>query len=343
MPRKTETIYSVLKQELQDGAYRPGSCFASEPSLMRRFGVSRITINKITELLVAEGFLVRGRKGEGTRVASSQPFPIGRLALIVPYQNPYYDFLAKEIQRAALEHGYCVILFYPYFGGESRCLDMILRGRFIGLISCGIGMLPADFPLPVVYLDQGTPNDGVPRCSVTSNDYQAAHNIVDAVCRRGHRDIAVHVGIDPMEYNRQRRRNGFWDALNKNGISAPHQRIFAEPVTTPAKARDFWPRLLQAFPNVTVLLTDSNMPALRLMITKKDFPQAANVVVTTFSNTPLIDMLYHLPSVEQHPEELANLAVAELLHNATHPDAPHLKETELPTSLVNLDHIPIIN
>ncbi|MBQ6471669.1 MAG: GntR family transcriptional regulator, partial [Victivallales bacterium] len=181
MPRKTEAIYSVLKQELQGGAYRPGSCFASEPSLMRRFGVSRITINKITELLVSEGFLVRGRKGSGTHVANSLPFPAGHIALILPYQNPYYDFLGKEIQRAAMEHGYCVTILYPYFFGESRCLDMILRGRFIGLISCGIGMLPADFPFPVVYLDQGTPNDGVPRCSVTSDDYHAAQNIMDAV------------------------------------------------------------------------------------------------------------------------------------------------------------------
>ena len=82
------------------------------------------------------------------------------------------------------------------------------------------------------------------------------------------------------------------------------------------------------------------MPALRLMSVRDEFPQARSVVVTTFSRTPLTDMLYHFPSVEQHPEELANQAVAELLYNASHPETPRLKEILVPSELVNLEMIP---
>ena len=102
---KTETILQTLKNELHCGTYPQGGLFASEPKLVRRFGVSRITINKITEQLVREGYLCRGAKGAGTRVVNTAPYPLGTIAYLGPLNNPYYNMLENEIQKNAMERG----------------------------------------------------------------------------------------------------------------------------------------------------------------------------------------------------------------------------------------------
>ena len=338
---KAEQILQVLRNELRCGVYARGALFASEPKLVKRFSVSRITINKITEQLVREGYLSRGRKGAGTRVVNPAPFPLGTIAYLGYSRNPYYDLLQNEVQKNALERGYAVNVFYPGSYSINQCLEMIARNRYLGLISCCIGMVPDTFPLPVVYLDQAVPDDNIPRCSVCINDYETAVSVIDEVCRKGHREIAVLSNFCVIEYNRQRRRHGFLDALRKNRIPEPEHRIFGDPVRNLFEAGMFWKKLLDAFPETTVLVTDADMPAWRLRAAKQELELSNHVVITGFSSNPIQNGLYHFPSVDQHPDQLASCAVSELLYNAEHPGKPHLTETVVPASLINFDRIPV--
>ncbi|MBQ9337264.1 MAG: substrate-binding domain-containing protein [Lentisphaeria bacterium] len=338
---KTEEILQILRNELQRGVYAQGALFASEPKLVKRFSVSRITINKITEQLVREGYLQRGSKGSGTRVLNTAPYPLGSIAYLGPYQNPYYDLLQFEIQKNAMERGYAVNAFYQGSYSINQCLEMIARNRYLGLICCGIGMVPENFPLPVVYVDQPVPDDSIPRCSVCINDYETAFAVIDDICRKGHREIAVLSNYSYIEYNRQRRQRGFLDAMVKNGIPHPENRIFSDPVNNVFEAKMFWKKLLTAYPETTVLVTDSNMPAWRLHAANLEHKKPNKVIITGFSSSPMQDKLYHFPSVDQHPDQLASCAITELLYNAEHPDKPHLDETIVPASLVNFDRIPV--
>ena len=338
---KTEEILQILRNELQRGVYVQGGLFASEPKLVKRFSVSRITINKITEQLVREGYLKRGGKGAGTRVVNTSPFPLGSIAYLGPYQNPYYDLLQYEIQKNAMERGYAVNAFYQGSYSINQCLEMIARNRYLGLICCGIGMVPENFPLPVVYVDQPVPDDSIPRCSVCINDYETAFAVIDDICRKGHREIAVLSNYCFIEYNRQRRQRGFLDSMVKNRIPNPENRIFNDRVMNIVEAKMFWKKLLSAYPETTILVTDSNMPAWRLHAANLENGKPCKVTITGFASSPILDRLYHFPSVDQHPDQLAACAITELLYNAEHPDNPHLCETIVPASLVNFDRIPV--
>ena len=339
---KTETILQTLKNELRCGTYPQGGLFASEPKLVRRFGVSRITINKITEQLVREGYLCRGAKGAGTRVVNIAPYPLGTIAYLGPLKNPYYNMLENEIQKNAMERGYAVNVFCSGNYPVNQCLDMIARNRYLGLISCCIGMVPETFPLPVVYLDQAVPDDHVPRCSVCINDYETAVKVINEICRKGYRKIAVLSNFCFIEYNRQRRQRGFLDALRSNHIPDPEQRIFGDSIRNLVEAEIFWKKLLTVFPDIEVLVTDADMPAFRLQAARQEFNIRNHVVITGFSSSYIYEQLYHFPSVDQHPDQLASCAVSELLYNAQHPDKPHLKEITVPSTLINFDRIPCI-
>ncbi len=62
-------IKQILRDEIHAGVYRQGDQLPTEPELMRRFGVSRITISQALRDLVAEGLVIR-RQGKGTFVSS---------------------------------------------------------------------------------------------------------------------------------------------------------------------------------------------------------------------------------------------------------------------------------
>lgn len=62
-------IKQILRDEINTGIWRQGAKLPPEPGLMRRFGVSRITVSQALRDLAAEGLVVR-RQGKGTFVSS---------------------------------------------------------------------------------------------------------------------------------------------------------------------------------------------------------------------------------------------------------------------------------
>jgi len=62
-------IKETLRSEIAAGVWRAGEKVPPEPELMRRFGVSRITVSQALRDLAVEGLLVR-RRGKGTFVTS---------------------------------------------------------------------------------------------------------------------------------------------------------------------------------------------------------------------------------------------------------------------------------
>jgi GntR family transcriptional regulator len=62
-------IKQILRAEITAGVWRQGDKLPPEPELMRRFGVSRITVGTALRDLAAEGLVVR-YQGRGTFVSS---------------------------------------------------------------------------------------------------------------------------------------------------------------------------------------------------------------------------------------------------------------------------------
>lgn len=62
-------IKQILRDEITKGTWRQGDKLPTEPELMQRFGVSRITVSQALRDLTSEGLVVR-RQGKGTFVSS---------------------------------------------------------------------------------------------------------------------------------------------------------------------------------------------------------------------------------------------------------------------------------
>lgn len=64
-----EEIYNHIREGIQEGLFAPGMKVESESALMKRFGVSRVTVRSAISRLVHDGLVVR-RQGKGTFVVS---------------------------------------------------------------------------------------------------------------------------------------------------------------------------------------------------------------------------------------------------------------------------------
>ena len=68
-------LYAALSQELADGNIDPGALMPSEPSLVRKYRVSRTTVRRALARLESEGKIVR-RRGSGTFAAHRPESPL---------------------------------------------------------------------------------------------------------------------------------------------------------------------------------------------------------------------------------------------------------------------------
>lgn len=78
-------IKHTLREEIAKGIWAPGSRLPTEPELMQRFGVSRITVSQALKDLVKEGIVVR-QQGRGTFVSAHHQgwFNLGGLLQRMP-------------------------------------------------------------------------------------------------------------------------------------------------------------------------------------------------------------------------------------------------------------------
>jgi GntR family transcriptional regulator len=63
-----QQLYEILHRRIIGGEWQPGDMIPAEPELMMAFGVSRITLRQVLDMLVRDGLVVRQR-GRGSFVA----------------------------------------------------------------------------------------------------------------------------------------------------------------------------------------------------------------------------------------------------------------------------------
>lgn len=77
-------IYDLLKEEMENGTYLPGSQIPTEAELGERFSVSRITVKQAIQKLVTDGYLFR-QQGKGTFV--SKPKVNRKLSELISFHD----------------------------------------------------------------------------------------------------------------------------------------------------------------------------------------------------------------------------------------------------------------
>ena len=108
---KHRRIYAALRHDILTGKYSTDGKFPSEGMLIRRFGVSRITIRRAMDDLKNEGFL-EGRSGSGTYLSALARHATGMIGLVIPdySSSRFFRRLGDELVQAGKSAGYTMLL-----------------------------------------------------------------------------------------------------------------------------------------------------------------------------------------------------------------------------------------
>lgn len=108
---KHRRIYAALRHDILTGKYSTDGKFPSEGMLIRRFGVSRITIRRAMDDLKNEGFL-EGRSGSGTYLSALARHAAGMIGLVIPdySSSRFFRRLGDELVQAGKAAGYTMLL-----------------------------------------------------------------------------------------------------------------------------------------------------------------------------------------------------------------------------------------
>ena len=321
MTAKAKEITNILRHELETGKYEIGKKFPSEHALMSRFKVARATINKITTMLVSEGYLKRGVQGSGTMVCKNSRFPVGRIAYVGPLKHLYYMHMVYGIQAAALENDYMLDIALPSPSMIPQYIEKLENAGIDGLLICGIFPPPVDYKLPIVALDSGLPD-------------------VRYGCK-GHREIIIISDVAEVEFTRRKRIEGFSDAMIQAGIKDVENRIFNPHGLVDTNIYLTLKMIFQKYPETTIILTDADDVAYRVInMLKRANMASENVVVTGFGN--IYKQNSAIATIEQYPQQIGYTGCVELLKAikaGCHPSGL----IELPAMLVKTELIPKIS
>ena len=110
-PTKHRRVYAALRHDILEGKYDEEEKFPSEGMLMRRFGVSRITVRQAMSDLKKEGFL-EARSGSGTYLTALARRAVGMIGLVIPdySSNRFFRRLGDELTVTGSNKGYTMLL-----------------------------------------------------------------------------------------------------------------------------------------------------------------------------------------------------------------------------------------
>jgi GntR family transcriptional regulator, arabinose operon transcriptional repressor len=122
---KYKQILLELRRSVAAGEYKPGDRMPSEADLGLRFGVSRLTIQRVLKELQIEGIIER-KAGSGTyvRVRVSEGSLFGLLILGLG-ETEIFDPICQGIARAGSRGGHALLWGDPTLGAGHEQLGCV--------------------------------------------------------------------------------------------------------------------------------------------------------------------------------------------------------------------------
>lgn len=336
---KLEQIIASLKKELEEGHFLPDSRFPSEYELARRFSINKKTANKAVSLLAADGLLTRGKRGQGTRVAVSPPYPKGQIAFVGSVIHSFYAEVFHGIQYRAFQRNYMTYYFAPSPQELNSALKKLNSSPAQGIITHSYGHL-GQCLLPAVYVDYEPRVDELPLHMITCNNYLGGHEMMKEIIARGHRDIVIYFHHGLMS----ERLRGFQDAMREAGIADFKERTFCGVEHSDFDAKDILKEIRKKYPDCTVICTASDNDLLHIVRAMKAMrmPWRDHFTVTGFGNVAGISTVLPVATVDQHPFRLGCRAadlLIDIIENGE-PGAP-LRES-IDVEVINAHNIPVL-
>ena len=352
---KYRNLFETLRREILAGKYDGDGRFPSEQQLIRRFGVSRITVRHATNELKAAG-LIEMLHGSGTYLTPKARQTVGTLGLIVPNfsTSEIFSPICNEISRLCREHGYTLMFSdIPQARSDSfirETLNLVrsyAERRVAGVFLLPLDLVPGAPPanreildilsargIPVVLLDRGLSDEGEPcRCDLVGiRNVSAGRTLTLHLIEAGATKIAFfhlpHGGSAVHD-----RKCGIINAVLDSGLKIGNfQEVIGDPDNPILVKRTFSPG---KFKNGAIICAN-DLVAARLLatLTKVGIRTPDDVLVAGFDGVRINSILTPtLTTMKQPVHEIAACAFQTLLERIRVPSAP-AKETLLDAELV---------
>lgn len=157
---KIEELATQLRNELKQGKFKIGDRFPSEYELAEIYRVNNKTANKASALLVADGFLRRGKRGEGTFVRQTEIFPEMNLGFIGRLNHPYYCSILDGFQSAAFDAGYLTCIIYPRPENLGQTIMKLNTSNIAGYVCNGFELIE-NLNKPVIFSGKEIGQSGI--------------------------------------------------------------------------------------------------------------------------------------------------------------------------------------
>ena len=233
---KHRQIFDTLSREIETGRYKAGQKMPSEAALVRRFGVSRITVGRAVHDLQQRG-LVDRVAGSGTFVHSQNVTRSSCelvFGLIIPDlgETEIFEPICRGIANSPDSGGHALLWAHSDTAGSSKEQQMLeLCGHYINRSVSGVFFAPLESNtgkvnrrvlkllrsagIPVVLLDRRPENPSArERCDLVGIDnYRAGYLATEHLLRLG----ARRIGFVSFEYQASTvgaRISGYREALS---------------------------------------------------------------------------------------------------------------------------------
>ena len=341
----TEKIYLELKKKLEQNSYQAGSKFPSESQLAEEFSVNKMTMNKIVSRLAGEGYLIRGVRGAGTRVAHKNAGTLGSIAFLSPL-SPYAVRILQGVYAEAKRQNFSVIIETPAVDEIFQRLQLLQSSGICGVISVAYGLPAVPENLPLFCVDN-EPFPGVTPTEnlhfIDSDNYMGGVRMMSEIFRHGHRDILLFCSEHPnalFSAAKAPRVCGFHQVMLEHGVTDFEERTCYSAPESLEDAKTFLRTFLKKYPQTTLIATDSDNSAatIHAAALSLGIECPGKIALTGFGNITSLP----IASVDQHPERQGELAARGVIEKFHHPESSFPLVEFVEASLVNTELIPII-
>lgn len=351
---KYASIFETLRKEILRGRFNDRERFPSEESLVRRFGVSRPTIERALRELKRTG-LLESRVGSGFYLSLMARHAAGAIGLIVPdYEKiDFFTSLCTEISRTCRNNGYSVLL------GDVSAPNPTTRAKwtvdlareYVAKRVAGVILEPVDLvdegsaatqtaldilseaKIPVVLIDRDieSPPFRSTYDLIGIDNVQAGYRVARHLIENGAKRVRFLTEPQPASTIRQRIQGVAQAVIDAGGEWRKSHVIEIDP-------DDF--KTLEKFfkrkdrPDAVVCRNDPLAARLIQVLSKLKIRVPKSIMIAGFDDADFARYLSpSLTSIRQPIRLIAETATAALLSRIRHPDAPP-KAIQLDVDLV---------
>lgn len=268
---------------------------------------------------------------------SSKTFTIG---LMIPdIANPFFSMMAKNIEKAASEANYSILLVdaSESIEKEKDQVQNMLNRKVDAIIAAPVGTEFDHFQLitkqkiPLVFVDRYSTEIDIPY--ITSNNFQGGFSATQYLIDKGHKRIALITGCETIQPIIERRK-GYVKALEVANIAVSDQLIVGEELTV-NNGYEHAKLLLQRNNRPTAIFALSNLIGLGVLQAVKELnlniPNDVSLIV--FDDQPYVSYLNPpVTTVKQDSKKIGALSIEIILgmikYKNTKPDS-QVVETQL--------------